>query len=301
MEQEEHTFATDLLAEDLAREDDVAGESLPKSQESHADADIPADDAEALALLQDILFQSDREQMNKLAQKVIVLERQVQDKDALAAAVAPILGEAIRRQIQDSRSEIVDALYPIIGQIVMKAVTEAIRDLARAIDERVHTALDFQTIWRRLKSLITGVPEGELALRDALPFVVQEILLIHRETGLLLWYGNRSGATGRDTDLVSGMLTAIRDFAQEAMGGHDENSLDELHFGDRLIAIEFARYAYVAVVCDGVPPVAFRADLRRRLYAFEGDSYKFLQHFKGDTEPFSARAPSHFHALREEE
>ncbi|RME61385.1 MAG: SH3 domain-containing protein, partial [Caldilineae bacterium] len=203
--------------------------------------------------------------------------------------------------IRDSRAEIVDALYPIIGQIVMKAVTEAIRDLARTIDERVHTALDFQNLWRRVKSWLTGVPEGELALREALPFAVQEIFLIHRESGLLLWHGSRDETGERDPDLVSGMLTAIRDFAQEVMGGQEEDALDELHFGPQLIVMEFARYTYVAAVCRGVPPVHFRAELRRRLYAFDGDAHEDLRQFDGNVQALAQPASSHFQPLLGEE
>lgn len=271
---------------------------VPPAQPHEGETD---NDAEALALLQEILFQSDRERLEELARQVASLQQKVEDKDALAAAVAPVLGEAIRRQIQDSRAEIIDALYPIIGQIVMKAVTEAIRDLVRAIDERVHTALDFQTLWRRLKSWLTGVPEGELALREALPFRVQEIFLIHRESGLLLWHGSRDETGERDPDLVSGMLTAIRDFAQEVMGGQEKDALDELHFGPQLVVMEFGRYSYVAAVCWGTPPVHFRSDLRRRLYAFDSDAHGTLRHFDGNAQTLAQPASSHFRPLLEEE
>lgn len=50
--------------------------------------------------------------------------------------VVPVLGDAIRRKIRDARTEMVEALYPIIGQMVVRAVSEAMRDLARSIDAR---------------------------------------------------------------------------------------------------------------------------------------------------------------------
>lgn len=241
-----------------------------------------ADDADAaLSVLQEILLGTERTQMERLAGDVESLRRQLGDKDALAKAVAPILGDAIKRQIQDSREEIIDALYPVIGQIVMRAVTEAIRDLARSIDEKLREATDFQRFGLRFRALITGVPAHQLALRQSLPFAVQEIYLLHRDSGLLLWHATPTRKDESDSDLIGAMLTAIREFAEQALGGGGEN-LHQMRFGQRELVMEFARYSYVAVLVDGVVPSEFRWQLHKSLYAFEKENTAQLRNYDGE-------------------
>ena len=111
------------------------------------------------------------------------LDVRTQDRDALIAAITPVLGDVIRQKIRDNRDEMIEALYPIIGQLIGRGVAEAIRDLARTIDTRMRRSFDPQMILRRLRARMAGVSESTLALRDALPFSVTELFLIHRESG----------------------------------------------------------------------------------------------------------------------
>lgn len=66
--------------------------------------------------------------------------------------------------------------------------------------------------------MVTMTPIRYSAFRTALPFKVEEVFVIHRESGLLLHHETRDPASMSDSDLISGMLTAIRDFAQDAFG-----------------------------------------------------------------------------------
>ena len=145
----------------------------------------------SLEALREILFGRYRQQMAELEAELDDLERRISDEDALAAIIAPVMGDAIRRKIRDARDEMIEALYPIIGQAVVRAVSEAIRDLARTIDARMRTTFNLRTIWRRLQARVSGVSGAEMALRESLPFEVAEVFLIHRETGLLLWHVSR--------------------------------------------------------------------------------------------------------------
>lgn len=244
---------------------------------------------QAFAALQDILLSSERDRIHLLNRDVQALRHQIDDKQALATAIAPILGDAIRRQIRESREEIIDALYPIIGQLVVRAVTEAMRDLARSIDEKLQAATDFQRLTRRLRSLATGVPVGELALREGMPLLVHEVYLIHRESGLLLWHGSTGRQDGADSELVGSMLTAIRDFAEQVIGGVGKE-LNELRFGNSEIVLEFGRYSYAALIIDGVTPSNLRWKLHRQIYTFEDRTQDQLSRYDGDASVFAASA-----------
>ena len=183
-------------------------------------------------------------------------------------------------------------LYPIIAQLIGRAVAEAIRDLARAIDTRMRTTVSPASLLRRLRARLTGVSEAELMLRDALPFRVTEVLLIHRESGLLLQGVTSEPEANSDADVVSGMLTAIRDFVQDAFGrGESTGQLDEIQYGTQRILIEATRHATLAVVVDGIEPAGFRELMRQRLIEFENAEVEQLTSYDGDASRFLAVEP----------
>ena len=68
--------------------------------------------------LREILFGRD---MTRLEGELDDLEQRLTDRDTLIAIIAPVLGDAIRRQIRDARDEMIEALYPILGQLVALA------------------------------------------------------------------------------------------------------------------------------------------------------------------------------------
>jgi hypothetical protein len=280
-----------LGAEDLALvEVQVASEATLQSTASRSAAGeaVQPDDLE---LLRSLVAAPDRARLARLEAELAALDVRTSDRDALVAAITPILSEVISHKIQDSREEMVTALYPIIGQLIGRAVTEAIRDLVRSIDARMRTSFTPQAIARRLRARILGIPKSELLLRDALPFQVTEIFLIERESGLLLQYLARDPASGADSDLVSGMLTAIRDFAQDTFGRGTEDQLDEIQYGSRSILIEASRHAYLAVVMVGIEPAGFRADVRYRIMAFENAYGAALARYDGDASRFAPFKP----------
>jgi hypothetical protein len=252
--------------------------------------DAPSAHGDAsLETLRGILFDRYRRRIAELEAELDDLERRITDKDALAATVAPIIGDAIRRKIRDARDEMIEALYPIIGQTVVRAVSEAIRDLARNVDAQMRTSFSPEMIWRRLRARVGGVSNAEMTLREALPFEVTEAFLIHRETGLLLQHHvSRTPDTASDSDLISGMLTAIRDFAQDTFGRGEEGQLDEIQYGERRILIEAAQYAYLAVVVDGIEPPGFRAGMRERVIEINHTYEKTLRNYGGDAAPLAA-------------
>ncbi|RME49652.1 MAG: SH3 domain-containing protein, partial [Caldilineae bacterium] len=256
--------------------------------------DIPETDAgpaatpeseESLEVLRDILFRHYRERIAELEAELKRLETRLTDPQILSAIIAPALGNAIRQKIRDAREEMIEALYPIIGQTVVRAVSEAIRDLARTLDAQMRTSFNPMRAVRRVQARVSGVSSAEMLLRESLPFEVEEVFLIHRETGLLLWHISRDPEESADSDLIGGMLTAIRDFAQEAFGRGEEGQLDEIQYGDRRILIEAAQHAYLAVVVDGIEPPGFRAEMRERIITVDHTHEETLREYDGDPTP----------------
>ncbi len=236
--------------------------------------------------LRQILLSNYVRRVAELEAELEALERRVTNKDAFVAMVIPILGDAIRRKIRDSRAEMVEALYPIIGQTVVRAVSDAFRDLTRTIDAKMRSSFNLKAMGRRLQAWTSGVTRAEMIIRESLPFSVAEIFLIHRETGLLLWHISPDPDSAPDSDLISGMLTAIRDFVRESFGrGHGQ--LDEIQYGERRILIETAQQAYLAVVVDGIEPPGFRTEMRERLIEVGYAHAEVLRDYQGDPTPLA--------------
>lgn len=209
-------------------------------------------------------------------------------RDSMVNALLPIIDRLISTSVRESRESMVDALYPIIGRLVSRAVSQALRDLVRRIDDQMRAALDVKLMVRRLQARMAGISEAELALRSVLPFQVLQIFLIHSETGLLLNVLAQDAELAADSDLISGMLTAIRDFAQDAIGRGQEGDLDEVQYGDKRILIETARYLYIALVTEGIEPLGFRADVRDHLLDIEQGYLSLLRNYDGNAAPFAA-------------
>jgi hypothetical protein len=273
--------------ENLAQSGDLV-DSKVNLQGAPSDEAVQPDDLE---LLRSLVAAPDRARIAQLEAELTALDARTSDRDALIAAITPILGDVIRHKIQDSREEMIEALYPILGQLIGRAVSEAIRDLARSIDARMRTSFAPQAIARRLRARIQGIPQSDLLLRDALPFRVTEVLLIERQSGLLLQHLSHDPEAAEDSDLVSGMLTAIRDFAQDTFGRGREGQLDEIQYGSQHIWVEASRHAYLAAVIDGVEPSGFRAGLRDQVIRFENAYAEILARYDGDSSRFDAFKP----------
>lgn len=184
-------------------------------------------------------------------------------RDKMVEALGPIIGESIQVQIRESNEEMVEALHPVIGASIVRSVNEAIQELRRSIDARMQSVVRQQNPIAIARARLQGVSAGDLALRNALPYEVRLVFLIQRDSGLLLFPPPLADASGEDYDLIGGMLTAIRDFAQDAFGDQAEDSgLDEIQYGDERIFVASGTSAYVAVVLKGHEPKGFRNVLR---------------------------------------
>jgi len=201
-------------------------------------------------------------------------------KDEIAKALAPVMGEALRRQIYQAREDIIDALYPVIGQTVNKAVTQSMRELAEVVDHRVRQGIDSVGVLQRFQGRLQGVSGGDYRLRDALPFVLQELFLIHRQSGLLIYHQSNNPEAANDRDLMSGMLTAIRDFAREMFGQGGE--LGSIGYESNQIILVAGGAAYLAAVIKGVEPRGFREEMGEVLVAIHDQNYDSLKEFEGN-------------------
>ena len=205
------------------------------------------------------------------------------DRDAIIDTLAPEMGAAIKQQIVLERDAMVDALYPVIGNTIAKYFAEAIR----SINEKVEQTFSVEGFQRKIRAKMQGVSEAELILKESTPFDIQAIFLIHNLSGLVMVDIQQSDLDELvdpiDSDMLAGMLTAIRSFANECMSRASSNTeLDAINYSGSKILLEVAGYCYLAVIIRGEPDRALVNKIRdvfARLVQIYGDRFK---EFDGD-------------------
>ena len=188
----------------------------------------------------------------------------------LAAAISPVVVAGIRREIANSRDEMVDALYPILGRLVSAYVSSTVREFMDGANTQLESRLSARRLRLRIKSLVTGRPYGELLLASTQRFQLKEILLIRRNSGILLdrWqadpFADEDAESGGDS-LVSGLLTAIMDFAEEAFDD-EASQLRTLDIGTGRIYLRATPAFLLALICVGQETRQFRTRLDKELF-----------------------------------
>ncbi|MGB3512554.1 MAG: OmpA family protein [Microcoleaceae cyanobacterium] len=212
------------------------------------------------------------------------------DRRQISQALAPEMGKAIKEQIVLEQSAIVDALYPVIGSTISKYMTEAIRE----INDRISDTLSFRGIRRKIQAIFRGVSEAELIISEIMICTVQAVFLIHKTSGLVISEAQKSGRERLESEMVGGMLTAIRSFVNDCIvQSGDISELNQIEYGDSKIILEVAGYCYLAVVIRGEPNKSFLKELRQTLSNIIIDYGKSIKNFDGDTD----RIPSSIQLL----
>ena len=196
-------------------------------------------------------------------------EAGVKDHQRLASAVAPIVVQSIKTEIHNSREMMVDALYPITGRLVAAAVRNAFKDLVDQLNARLDSSLSVDRWRTKLKAKLTGRSEAEILLSEGAAFEIIELLLINRQSGMLI---ARAGAgadqAGVEGHLLSSILTAIMAFVRDAMRNSSEQDLRTLDVADMRMHLQVSPGAILAIKTKGPPPSGFETALSETFYAF---------------------------------
>ncbi len=269
--------------------------------------DIPNSFDDPFKQLKHLLLTEDQNRIQQLEAEIQRLHEQLNEKDHLietlqpviaellenkirnskaemAESLAPVMSEAIKVQIRDAKEDMVDAMYPIVGRMVSKAVTEAMKKFAANINQQLNKTFNFSRWFRSLIARFKGVSQAELIMRDALPFEIQRVFLIAKNSGLLVSYANREGLSPENDDahIIGGMLTAIKSFVETSFSNDDPGELREIEHSKSTIRIDSAIYSYLAVVYNGIPPEDFSKSVRELHENIHGRFYRKLRDHDGD-------------------
>ncbi len=219
------------------------------------------------------------------------LRHSVRDGQDLAKELRPPVEEAVYGFLRDDPSSVAEVIFPVIGPAIRKSIAAALRGLVQSVNRSLEHSLTLKGLKWRLEARRTGRSFAEVVLLHSLIYRVEQIFLIHRETGLMLEHVVAEDVESPDGDMISAMLTAIQDFAHDSFHAPESQGLDSLELGELTVLLEHGPNAVIAAVVRGQPPVELRDELTAAAEDIQREYGYALDHFAGDAAPFEASRP----------
>ncbi|MEK6803151.1 MAG: OmpA family protein [Nitrospirota bacterium] len=227
--------------------------------------------------------------LNRVLPEAIALRGETDHR--LTHALTPHVSEALGVSVRKQPHMIVDTIAPIMMPAIRQAIANALRSMVQSLNQTIEHSLSVRSMQWRLEALRTGKPFAEIVLLHTLCYRVEQVFLIHAQTGLLLAHAAGDAVAVQDETLVSGMLSAIRSFVQDSFGATPDQALNTLQVGDLTVWIEQGPSAILAAVIRGTPPETFHVHLQDTLNRIHAEHFDALTRFSGDAAPFTGTTP----------
>ena len=205
----------------------------------------------------------------------------------LNRAFEPIVASALKSSIKKNPNDFINVFFPMIGSTIRRSISESFNAMLGSFSKSLEQSFSLKGLRWRLEALRSGKTFSEIVMLHTMVYSVDQIFLIHNETGLVLSHLVHEGVTSKDADMVSGMLTAIQDFARDCFNNEDDNSsLNSLKMDEYTIYIVRGPLAYIACMVRGTPPGDFLNKLNENLELIVAECAYLFEDFRGDSAPF---------------
>lgn len=254
------------------------------------------DQDQALRELQNILLSEQEEALRLLRNRIADLESRTTDvaevlpqalnraaPSGLSSALTGPIAASLRRVARRERKMLAEVMFPVMMPAIRRAVLETLRAWVKTVNQVIDHSFSIRGMSWRWQALRTGVPFSEIVLKHTLIYRVEQVFLIHRESGLLLAHQFHPDVVTRDSNAVSAMLTAIQDFMHDSFDASGETELASVDVGALTLWVEHDEFAYLACAIRGVPPESLRSAMRDLLDNVLNAFGSQIRSFSGDT------------------
>jgi outer membrane protein OmpA-like peptidoglycan-associated protein len=251
---------------------------------------IVAPEQEEIADIQERLEDLARrtQDVSTVVAEAITLRRDQGGDRALAGALAPTIQETLRESVRRDPHVLADALFPVMGPAIRKSIAETLRTMLESFNQALEHSLSARGVKWRIEALRTGKSFSEIVLMHSLLYRVEQVFLIHRQTGLVLNRVVASSVPTQDPAMIAGMLSAIQQFVHDSFDSKNEETLDSLNVGELEVWIEEGPEAVIAAVIRGHAPADYRLAMKEALEEIQRYYSSGLANFKGDASPFQS-------------
>jgi OOP family OmpA-OmpF porin len=221
--------------------------------------------------------------------------RTAQD-ESLTEALTPTVVTAFHGSIRKNPKPVADAIAPLMGPAIRRYISMMLNGMVQSFDQALKYSLSWQGMKWRLEAARTGKSFAEIVMLHTLIYRVEQVFLIHKTSSVKLNHVSSETVRAQDADIVSGMMTAIREanksFGRDSFGSAEDETIDTLDLGDREVWFEAGPHAILAVVIRGKAPETLRGEyFVPALEAIHVEMSETLQSFDGDDAPFELVRP----------
>ncbi len=218
--------------------------------------------------LREILLTQDREDIQLILSRLDEIEALLHTQEKLSKQILPIISDelekfeksipntlgptitnTLKNQIENSKDQVVEALYPIMGKMIKRYIQNEIKILSEKINNQINQTFSFKRIKQKITSVFTGIKESDIILSDLAQATILQVFVIEKNSGILL--GSFTKENTIDKDLISGMLTAIKSFVEDAFQKEKQN-LETIEYELYNIHIQNFHTYYIATVISGI-------------------------------------------------
>lgn len=261
--------------------------SLNKNGKNTPETPGISDNTNEIAELRRLLIQA--EEVGKVLPEAV--SKRTKKDNKLTEATLPIVEENIRQSALRDPKILAEALFPVIGPAIRKAISEALSSMVQNLNQTLEHSISPKSIGWRIEAMQTGKSFGEIVMLKTLKYRVEQVFLIHKDTGLLLQHVAANPNDIEDGDMVSAMLTAITDFVHDSFKTSDNATLDSLKINELSVWIESGPDAVIAAVIRGNPPLTLRETFDEAIEKIQFRHEVDLDSFDGDAKIFDESRP----------
>jgi len=225
--------------------------------------------------LRSILLQPERKQIVLIQEQLDAIQFRLSDTKSRATDTSEVLLEAT--QLTHRRNEDYSAaLKPIVVEQFQNSTKENPEIMAEAL---------FPILGPAIRKMIVRMlsPDKSKTRRT---YKFEQLFLIEKESGLPICHAKSGSAEAQDADMVSGMLSAIQSFVQDAFSTQEFDGLNTLQLGELSVWIEWGPDAVIAAVIRGVAPERCRTALQLLLENIHSDYEQQLDTYDGNATTF---------------
>lgn len=213
-----------------------------------------------------------------------------QKKDgAINKVLQPLVENSVENSVENNSERMVSSLYPLVGSLVRKSVTAFLTDFMEKTNQLIENSFTFKGIKWRINAWQSGVSFAQYVASMTFVYRVEHVLLIHRETGILLKSVDYDSEIKSDADLISSMLSAINDFVGDSFIADEDGIKEQLQTVSTdsfTLLIKPGPEAIVVAAVSGNPPHAISNQLQLTLEDIHQMYFNELRHFDGDCSNF---------------
>ncbi|MBN2542553.1 OmpA family protein [bacterium] len=210
---------------------------------------------------------------------------------SLSQALSPLIEDGIKVSIKKDPRALVSAIFPLIGPAIRKAISETFTKMVQSLNQALEHSFSVKGLKWRLEAMRTGKSFAEVVILHNLVYHVEQVFLIHRETGLLLNHVVAEQVTYQDADVVSGMLTAIQDFVHDSFTSDSKDELRTMQVGELAVWIESSPNLLLAAVIRGTPSEDLRQVFQDTIASIQLQMGNEIEEFQGNSEAFNTVKP----------